>query len=193
MAWNEYHFVDDWRVRGTCEEVDAVLSDAASYPRWWPSTYREVVLIEEAPPGGVGELGRITASGWLPYRLRFRYRVVEAHRPYGFTLQVRGDLTGRGEWSFRQDGDHVAITFDWRVRARKPVVRLLSPLLKPLFRSNHAWTMRKGERSLRLELRHRRATSDEERDAIPPPPGPASIRRVPGAMVQGIRNFRGRS
>jgi len=37
---------------------------------------------------------------------------------------------------------------------------------------NHDWAMRKGEKSLRLELLRRRAQTSEERDKIPKAPGP---------------------
>ena len=40
---------------------------------------------------------------------------------------------------------------DWRPSVRKPLVRYLTPVLRPLFRSNHAWTMRRGlESALRV-------------------------------------------
>jgi len=65
------------------------------------------------------------------------------------------------------------------VSAEKPIVKLLSPILKPLFKSSHDWIMKKGEKSLRLELMRRRAVSDAVRDTIEPPPGPMSIPVVP--------------
>ena len=37
---------------------------------------------------------------------------------------------------------------DFRPRVNKPGVRQLTPLLRPLFRSNHAWAMRRGQERL---------------------------------------------
>ena len=88
-------------------------------------------------------------------------------------MEATGDLEGTGIWNFEQDGTHVNITYDWTIRANKPVVQKLSFLLKPIFRSNHHWTMRRGEASLKLELLRRRARSCEEAARIPAPPGPA--------------------
>ncbi|HEY1905085.1 MAG TPA: hypothetical protein VGG91_03530 [Myxococcaceae bacterium] len=48
----------------------------------------------------------------------------------------------------------------------------MSWLLRPVFAANHRWAMARGEESLALELRRRRARTDAERAAIPAPPGP---------------------
>ena len=37
-----------------------------------------------------------------------------------------GDLEGRGVWTFAQDGDFVDVTYDWTIRANKPIVEKLS-------------------------------------------------------------------
>jgi len=66
----------------------------------------------------------------------------------------------------------VVLTFDWRVSAGKPLVRRLGWLFKPLFTANHRWAMARGEESLRLELRRRRAGTPTTAGAIPSPPGP---------------------
>jgi hypothetical protein len=75
-------------------------------------------------------------------------------------------------WTFEQDGEWVNATYDWKIRAEKPLLRRLSVVLKPLFSANHYWAMEKGEESLKLELARRHATTPEERAKIPPPPGP---------------------
>jgi hypothetical protein len=78
--------------------------------------------------------------------------VTEARPPLGFTLEAVGDFLGRGAWSLRQEGKGVGITFDWKVRAHKPLLRRLSFFLKPLFVANHTWAMRRGLDGLRREL-----------------------------------------
>lgn len=71
-----------------------------------------------------------------------------------------------------QDGAFVDISYDWRISAEKPLLRRLSFLLKPIFAANHRWAMARGEESLRLELRRRRARTAADRAGVPPPPGP---------------------
>jgi hypothetical protein len=170
MAANDYHFVDRWRVKGTVDEVSEIISDAESLPRWWGSVYHTVEVLE---PGGVDDVGKLIslrASGWLPYTLTLQFRTIESNKPYGFTMTATGDLEGIGIWTFEPDREFVNVTYDWTVLANKPIVRKLSFLLKPIFRGNHNWTMRRGDESLKLELLRRRAASHAELAAIAPPP-----------------------
>ena len=81
-------------------------------------------------------------------------------------------MQGRGDWRLEADGDWVDITYRWQVSANKMLWRTTSWALRPLFEANHDWAMRRGEESLRLELARRRARTDAERDAVPPPPAP---------------------
>lgn len=171
MASNDYVFVTRWRAEGTVAEVDAILGDAASLPRWWPSVYLEVQVLVPGDARGVGKTVELLTRGWLPYRLRWRFVTTEVRRD-GFTLEATGDFEGRGVWTFVQDGNDVDVTYDWRIRARKPLLRRLSWLLKPVFAANHRWAMERGRESLLLELRRRRARTDAERAEIPAPPGP---------------------
>ena len=121
----------------------------------------------------MGKVIGLHAGGWLPYTLRINFRTVESDCPNGFAMEVTGDLEGTGIWIFSQDGHFVDVTDDWTIRANKPIIDKLSFLLKPIFRSNHHWTMKRGEESLKLELLRRRAKSAEERARIPAPPRPS--------------------
>ncbi len=66
----------------------------------------------------------------------------------------------------------MGITYDWKVRGDKPLLRYLSFLLRGVFAANHHWAMAKGEESLRLEIARRHAPTPEARALIPPPPAP---------------------
>ncbi len=173
MSVPAYRFLTRWRVLGTVEEVSDVIGDIRELSRWWPSVYLEVEELEAGAGDGVGKRARLHTRGWLPYTLDWQLRVTESRRPSGFTIEAEGDLEGRGVWTFEQTGAWTLVTYDWRVRARKPLLRLLSPLFRPLLESNHRWAMRMGEESLALELARRRAATPAERARIPPPPGPA--------------------
>ena len=191
MPDNEYHFISHWRVEGTCGEVADVLGEPLALPRWWPSVYLDVW--ELRPPinnvgSGVGRRVKLHTKGWLPYTLRWQFEVVESRYPHGFTIVATGDFDGRGIWTFEQDGAFVNVTYDWRLRAEKPLLRNLSFLLKPLFEANHRWAMARGEESLTLELARRRAASDAARAEIPGPPGPmtyAAVGLIAGAAAIG--------
>jgi hypothetical protein len=131
---------------------------------------------------------RLVSKGWLPYTIHWEFVVVESRYPFGFTIEAIGDFVGRGVWTFLQDGPIVNVTYDWRIRAEKPLLKTLSPVLRPMFEANHRWAMAQGEASLKLELERRRATSEAVRAAIPPPPGPvtyAGVALVGGAAFVG--------
>jgi len=180
MPVNDYRFIDRWRVEGTTEEVADILEDALSLPRWWPSVYFEVQELEPGGEHGVGKLISLRAGGWLPYTLRINFRTVESRYPFGFSMEATGDLEGQGIWTFEQDGAFVNVTYDWTIRAHKPIVDKLSFLLKPVFRSNHNWTMLRGEESLKQELLRRRAQSEEEAAAVLTPPKASLVVRILG-------------
>lgn len=173
---NNYHFTDRWRVEGTVAEVFEILEDTESLGRWWLSVYFDVKLLEPSKEGGTGRRISLKATGWLPYVLSLQFITTEK-REDGFTVKATGELEGVGIWHFEQDGDFVNVTFDWTVIANKPIIEKLSFLLKPIFRSNHNWTMRRGEESLKLELLRRRAKTKKELEKISPPPKPFFIFR----------------
>jgi hypothetical protein len=185
---NDYVFVSRWRVEGTTGEVADVLGDFAALPRWWPSVYLDVWEVRPPDAQGLGRRIKTVTKGWLPYTIRWELEIVESRYPNGFAIVASGDFEGRGVWTFEQRGSMVEMTYDWRLRAEKPLLRNLSFLLKPLFEANHRWAMAKGEESLRLELARRRATSDAARASVPAPPGPvtyAGVAIVAGAAAVG--------
>lgn len=179
MAVNEYHLTADWRFEGTIREVSDLLSDTRAMARWWRAF---IIDLEEREPGdenGVGKVVALHVKGWLPYELRWSFRVTESHAPYGFSIAAWGDLTGRGTWALEQDGRSVNVHYDWRISADRPLLRYCSFALKPLFASNHRWAMARGEEGVALELRRLHAATDEERAAVPLPPLPAATSPAP--------------
>ncbi len=170
MKSSDYHFVTNWRVNGTIEEVADILEDPLDLVRWWPSVYLDV---KEIRPGDENHIGRVIdlyTKGWLPYTLKWQFTVVEVERPTGIVLEAKGDFNGHGVWTLKQDGEWADITYDWRISAEKPLLKWLSPMMKPIFSANHHWAMDKGLESLQIELQRRRATSPEELSQLPTPP-----------------------
>jgi hypothetical protein len=188
-AANDYHFVTRWRVAGTCGEVADVLGNPLDLPRWWPSVYLSATELEPGDSRGVGRRVAVLTRGWLPYTLRWEFRVIESRYPHGFALTAAGDFDGHGVWTFEQDGAFVNMTYDWRLRAEKRLLKYLSFLMKPVFGANHRWAMARGEESLALELLRRRAASAGSVQAVPSPPGPityAGVALVSMAVAVGV-------
>lgn len=156
MAVNDYEFVSQWHVTGTCADVYEILINGNDYPRWWPLVYLAVEELDAGGEHGIGKVGKLLTKGKLPYTLRWQMQITEVRYPHGFVLDATGDFVGRGIWTFVQNGSDVDITFDWRLRAEKPLLRWLSFLMKPIFRANHQWAMARGEEALREELNRRK-------------------------------------
>jgi hypothetical protein len=182
MATNDYHFITHWRVQSTVEEVSDILNDPTALVRWWPAVYLDVKVLEPGDERGLGKVVRLFTKGWLPYTLRWQFRVSEIQSD-GFTLIAWGDFDGCGIWRFKQDGSWVDITYDWKIKAEKPLLRSFSFLMKPLFSANHRWAMAKGEESLKLEIARRHATTPEELARIPEPPAPTFVRSRPKSSL----------
>lgn len=153
MPNNDYVFVEEWSIPAPLEDVWDVIADAPALPEWWRGVYLEAESLDGAGDGPrVGARVRGKARGFLPYRLNFIIESIELERPTLVAVKVAGDLTGswRARLSERDGGTHVEL--EQRVRADKPILRLFSPVLKPLFAANHRWTTPRGEAGLRAYL-----------------------------------------
>jgi mannose-6-phosphate isomerase-like protein (cupin superfamily)/uncharacterized protein YndB with AHSA1/START domain len=156
--WREYLFADEWDVAAPIEAVHAVLADARTYPEWWRPVYIEV---EADGPPAVGSRSRQLFKGRLPYRLRTQSRIVRLEPPRLIETHVDGDLRGVGVWTLTPNaggtpsagGTHVH--FDWRVHADRRLLRLLTPLLRPVFRWNHDWAIARAKEGLEPYARGR--------------------------------------
>jgi hypothetical protein len=163
---NNYYFVTRWRIQGRAEEVFDLISNPLDYPRWWPAVYLDVEQVGQCRY-------QLLTRGWLPYILRWQSETVDSNPPRRLEIRATGDFDGRGIWTLEQVGNSVDVTFDWRLTAEKPLLRTLSPLLKPAFEENHRWAMEQGRISLELELLRHHARSRAELERVPPPPGPS--------------------
>jgi hypothetical protein len=75
--------------------------------------------------------------------------ITEINPPERITAEVDGDLRGRGTWTLTpiaDGGTHVR--FDWEVHADRRLLKVLTPLLRPLFRWNHNWAIARAMEGL---------------------------------------------
>ena len=159
MAEPGFTLTTHWLVAASIEEVAAILSEPERLPEWWPAVYLAVDLLDPGDARGLGRTVAFLTRGWLPYTLRWQARVIEDRRPHGWTIAATGDLAGRGTWTLAQSGDLAAIEYDWRIDVEKPLLKPLTPILKPVYAANHRWAMARGLEGLERELVRRRAVS----------------------------------
>jgi uncharacterized protein YndB with AHSA1/START domain len=151
----EYVFIDEWNVDAPQEAVFEALADSSTYPDWWKPVYIDV---EADGPPEVGRKSKQHFKGRLPYSLRTTSEIVRYEPPDEFEVSVVGDLTGRGVWTFSKNADGtVHIRFDWRVIADRPLLRYLTPVLRPAFRWNHNYAIKQAMAGLEPYARLRNA------------------------------------
>lgn len=146
-----YRFLDRWIVPYELESVFDVVGDPLAYPEWWTSVFLSAE--GDAGPPRAGNRTTVVARGFLPYRLRFTLETTEVERPSRVSSKLVGDFEGTGEWRLRKEGTGTICELDWRPVVNKAGVKQLTPLLRPLFRANHDWTMRQGQRLVLGRLR----------------------------------------
>jgi hypothetical protein len=140
-----YLFVDQWDVAAPPEAVFEALADARTYPDWWKPVY--ISAAADGPP----EVGRVATQhfkGRLPYTLKTTSEIVALERPTRIEAKVDGDLAGLGIWTLTPTDAGTHVRFDWRVNADRPLIRFLTPVLRPLFRWNHNWAIARAREGL---------------------------------------------
>jgi uncharacterized protein YndB with AHSA1/START domain len=140
-----YVFIDEWDVAAPPEAVFAAISDATTYPLWWRPVYLDV---KADGPVRVGAESRQHFKGRLPYHLHTSSVIAEMDPPRTITSDVIGDLRGRGTWTLTPSGRGTHVRFDWQVHADRKLLRVLTPVLRPLFRWNHNWAIKAAMRGL---------------------------------------------
>jgi uncharacterized protein YndB with AHSA1/START domain len=148
----EYVFVDEWEVDAPQEAVFETLADARTYPEWWKPVYIETECDCE-PALGCTSVARF--KGKLPYTLKTDSEIVAFNPPNSFAVRVVGDLSGSGVWTLSPRDGKVRIRFDWTVFADRPLLRVLTPIARPIFRWNHNWSVERAREGLEPFVRAR--------------------------------------
>jgi ribosome-associated toxin RatA of RatAB toxin-antitoxin module len=138
---SRYSFRSAWTVDVDADQLFDVLSDIASYPRWWPQL-RSVERIDD-------DTAAVECRSVLPYTLRLRAQRAREDRDSRI-LEVRldGDLDGWSRWSMTPRQNGTALVFEQEVVVHGRVLRWVGLLGRPLLRLNHAWMMRGGRLGL---------------------------------------------
>src|SRR5205085_3390345 len=95
-----------------------------------------------------GSQSRQHFKGRLPYHLHTSSVVTEFEPPRRVAADVTGDLRGHGLWTLTPSTTGTHVRFDWQVHADRKLLRILTPVLRPLFRWNHNWAIKAAMRGL---------------------------------------------
>ena len=155
-----YLFVDEWDVAASPDAVFEAIADSRTYPLWWRPVYLEVGA---DGPARLGAAARHHFKGRLPYHLHTRSVVVEIDPPRHVVAEVDGDLRGRGAWTLTPNAQGTHVRFDWQVYADRKLLRVLTPVLRPVFRWNHDWAIARAMAGLEPYARRGRRYDPGER------------------------------
>nr|WP_235022918.1 SRPBCC family protein [Amycolatopsis alkalitolerans] len=145
MPHNSYRFRDTWVIGAPVPVVFDAVVDLENYPRWWPDV-RSVRQIDE-------DTAELVCRASLPYGLTIRMRRAEQNESTGrLRVHLDGDLEGLLAASILRHPAGSTLEIVQQVVVRKPLLRRLSPVARPLFRLNHALMMRRGLTGLRARL-----------------------------------------
>jgi quercetin dioxygenase-like cupin family protein/uncharacterized protein YndB with AHSA1/START domain len=140
-----YVFIDEWDVAAPPEAVFDAIADGRSYPEWWRPVYIDVTA---DGPAEVGAESSQHFKGRLPYHLHTRSVITELDAPHTLTVDVSGDLRGRGTWTLTAPERGTRVRFEWQVHADRALLRVLTPVLRPLLRFNHNWAIARAMEGL---------------------------------------------
>jgi hypothetical protein len=148
----EYRFVDQWDVAAPAQAVYETLAEGRTYPDWWRPVY---ISVESDGPPAVGRVSRQHFKGRLPYHLRTSSKIVGLDPGRRIEVDVEGDLRGHGVWTLTPTTSGTHVRFDWNVYADRPLLRILTPILRPALRANHDWAIARAMDGLEPYLQAR--------------------------------------
>lgn len=151
MATTQFTLVTDWHFDATIAHVWALIEDVEGWPSWWRAV-RKVEMLKAGGADGIGTVRRLTWATALPYTLTFDVELVRVEPGQLSEGRAFGELDGTGIWTLREEASGTHVRYDWRVDVTKAWMRLLAPLLRPVFAWNHNVVMRWGEEGARRRL-----------------------------------------
>jgi uncharacterized protein YndB with AHSA1/START domain len=151
MAAKQFNLMTEWRLDAPVERVWPLLTSIEEWPLWWRAVSK-VELLKAGDANGLGSIHRITWKTALPYQLTFDTRMTRIEPMSIIEGQASGELDGRGLWTLRPEGERTHVRYDWNVEVTKRWMRVLEPILRPVFAWNHTVVMGWGEEGIRSRL-----------------------------------------
>ncbi|MEZ0242731.1 MAG: SRPBCC family protein [Sphingomonas sp.] len=132
----QFVLVTDWHFTQPLDRVWALIEDTERWPDWWPAV-KKVETIRQGDETGLGAVRRITWGTALPYTLTFDVEVTKIEKHDCIEGRAFGELEGTGIWNFHAEPEGTHVRYLWRVDVTKPWMKLMAPILAPMFAWNH--------------------------------------------------------
>jgi hypothetical protein len=164
---NAYRLGYHWEIEGPIETVFHLVSDARTFPGWFP-VFKRVEPDDPIGPLRVGSHALLQVRALLPYRLDWDVTVVRLETPRlietdcRLTLGGRFPMRGYVRYTLEQRGPLVSVTNEQEFAAERPLPAFLRPIAQAAFTLNHDWAMGQARAPLQRAVR---------RSRLPPLPG----------------------
>lgn len=148
---SHFELLTAFEIAAPRKRVYGAIREVGQWPSWW----RGCLKVEELAPGdehSVGARRRVLWRSRLPYDVEIEVEVTAITRAERIEVASRGDLDGKGTWTFADTATGTRVEYLWEVALRKRWMQRLAPLLRPLFKLNHDWLMANGVRGLAQHL-----------------------------------------
>ena len=142
-AARTYEYVTEWHLDAPLEAVWDAITDAAGWPRWWKHV-KSVHMIRRGAANGLGDVRRLRWGSRLPYGFTLEVSTIAVEPMSRLVGRARGDLEGTGTWELARAGTGTCVRYTWRLELGSLWMRLVAPLMAPVFRWNHHAVMRDG-------------------------------------------------
>jgi len=142
-----YNLKTIWRLDAPRQPIWDALIAAEQWPVWWPYV-KNVELLQSGEAGRLSSARRFTWASKLPYQLCFDVRILALDEHNCIEADVSGDLKGTGKWLLSDFEDSTLVTYIWTVSTEKSWMKVLAPVLAPVFIWNHNQVMNEGAKGL---------------------------------------------
>ncbi|HUP26713.1 MAG TPA: SRPBCC family protein [Candidatus Limnocylindrales bacterium] len=150
LAKQKYSFHDEWHIEAPLSMTWDLVSNSADWQEWWPGLKSAVITnYSENIVGSSVQLAWRSKTG---YRLKHVVVITDIEPGRIISFKSSGDLFGQGTWKFEEYNGTTHMAIDWHVQTTKAWMNILSPVLRPIFVSNHDKLMRRGEAGLNKHL-----------------------------------------
>jgi hypothetical protein len=154
-----YHLQYVWNIEGPIDVVFYYIGHATTFPQWWTPVFLAGTSEDKEPY--IGAKAYVKVKSILPYVLDWDLVVTRLEPPRlieldsHVTLSKRFELTGSILYCLEEHGPIVRVISEQYMRPKKPIPKLFRPIARRLFKFNHRWAMRHGERGLQKVVRER--------------------------------------
>jgi uncharacterized protein YndB with AHSA1/START domain len=141
----DYTFITTWRIHAPIEKVWDAIFNSREWPFWWKGVVAVKPVKIDTEHQGVGSVAEYTWKSTLPYTLTFTTTLAKVTRYKELIGQATGELEGTGVWKFSEKDGITTVVYEWRVNMKKPLLKALSPICRPIFIWNHNRLMEQGK------------------------------------------------